>query len=274
MTAPAAPPLAATLAILSAHGHDLREYVADALQRRLIEHVAARPPADPAVYLARLDHDPGERERLVEALMVSTSQFFRYVEQFHVLREQVVARAAGPILRVWIAGVATGEEAWSIAMVLADAEARGGPAWEVIASDLNVASLAIARAGRYPRIAGASIPVELRAEYTRIEDDELVIADALRSRVVFCRHDLLGPSLAPTEAVLARFDMVLCCNVLIYFERRLQVRALERLVSVLAPGGVLGLGAHERLVPEVVARLRPYPTGSLPVNLFVVEEAP
>lgn len=275
MTAAAAPPLDAVLAILCAHGHDFREYVADVLQRRLVEHVERRPWTDPAVFLAALRDQPAERDRLVQALMVSASQFFRYVELFHVLRETVVAqlgRGAPGGLRVWVAGAATGEEAWSVAMVLAEAEARGGPRWEVIASDRAAAPLAVARLGRYDRAGAARIPAELRAEYTVASGDELVIAAALRSRVVFCEHDLLGPSLAPAEAVLARFDLVLCCNVLIYLERHLQVRLIERLLTVLAPRGALALGAHEQPTAEIAARLRRYPGLAQPVNLFALDE--
>lgn len=269
MTGSGAPPLDATLAILSAHGHDLREYLRGGLAKRLDEYLGGAPGGEPAAYLARLEADPGERARVVDALLVSSSQFFRHVELFHALRDGGVARLARDgALRVWVAGAATGEEAWSVAMVLAEAEARGGPSWEVIASDLNEAALAVARVGRYSRAAAARIPADLRAEYTVADGDTVAIADSLRGRVVFARHDLLGPSLAPAEAVLARFELVLCCNVLIYLEHHLQVRVLERLLRTLAPGAALALGVHERPAPELAGRLRRFPGLSQPVPLF------
>ena len=274
MTATAPPPLDAVLEILCGHGHDLRGYVPDVLQRRLAEHVEVGPTIDPEAVLASLRADAAARERMVQTLMVSASQFFRDVELFRVLRESVIAqlgRAAPRGLRVWVAGAATGEEAWSIAMVLAEAEARGGPPWEVFASDRAAAPLALARRGHYPAASGARIPAALRGEYAIVRGDELVIADALRPRVRFCQHDLLGPRLAPSEAVLARFDLVLCCNVLIYLERHLQVRLLERLLSVVAPRGALGLGAHEQPAAAIAARLRRYPGVAQPVHLFALE---
>lgn len=265
-----APPLEATLAILSAHGHDFREYQSETLLRRYADHVA-RLAIEPACWLAQLRDDPDERTRLVDALLVSATAFFRHVELFHVLRDHVLpamARAAPQGLRVWVAGVATGEEAWSIAMLLAELEAQGGPRWEVIGSDLSPSPLAIARVGRYPRAAAAGIPADLRAEYTERSGDDIAIVDGLRAGVRFAQHDLLGPSLAPPEAVLARFDLVMCCNVLIYLERRLQLRVLDRLLSVLAPDGTLALGADERPPPELAHRLRRYPDLAQQVPLF------
>jgi len=277
MTEAGASTLVVALAILGDHGHDFREYAPDVVQRRFVEHVASLPHLTSDQLLERLRGDASARERLSEALVVSTSQFFRYVELFQVLREQVVARlgraAIGP-LRVWVAGAATGEEAWSMAMVLAEAEARGGAPWEVIASDRSASSLARARLGRYDRVEAASIPSELRGEYTVPHVDGFEVAPALRSRVRFCHHDLLGPSLAPPEAVLARFDLVLCCNVLIYLARHLQVRLIERLCSVVAPGGALALGAHERPAPGLATRLRRFPGVAPAINLFAIAEVP
>lgn len=270
MTTPPAPRLDEVLAVLSAHGHDFREYAIEVLRARLADHLLDRREPDLAAYVARLSEDAGERARLVQTLATSTSGFFRYVELFHVLREQVIGQlgARGGTVRAWVAGVATGEEAWSLAMLLAEARARGGPPWEIVASDLNPRALAIAARGRYPLDAATDIPADLRAEYTRTVDGALEPDPALRPHVRFEQHDLLGPSLAPAAAVLARFDLVLCCNVLIYLARHLQVRLVDRLLAVLAPEGALALGPHERPPAELSWRLRPRRGLAQPVQLF------
>lgn len=272
MTGPAVPALDEVLAVLGEHGHQLDEYHAEILQRRLAEHVGDHPTGGGAAFLDGLRTDAAERDRLLEAFLVSHTSFFRHAALFHVLREQGLASlgaaVGGGTFRVWVAGVATGEEAWSIAMLLAEAEARGGPRWEVIASDRRAEPLAVATRARYPLAAGAAIPADLRGEYTRTDGDQLEIVATLRSRVRFAQHDLLGPWLAPADAVLARFDLVLCCNVLIYLEHQLQARVIDRLIAVLAPTGALALGQHERLPAELAPRLRPYPDLAQPVHLF------
>lgn len=277
MKADPGPGLDDVLAVLGEHGHDFREYVGEVVRERLADHLLDRPEPDLATYLARLRADAAERARLVQALVISTSAFFRYRELFTVLRERVLAQlargaGANPV-RAWVAGAATGEEAWSLAMLFAEARGRGGPPWEIIASDLNARALAFARRGRYPLATGAEIPADLRRTYTVERGGQLEIAPALRDHVRFGQHDLLGPSLAPPAAVLARFDLVLCCNVLIYLGRRLQVRVLERLLAVLGPGGALALGAHERPPPEIAWRLRPRLGPQQPVQLFEREDA-
>jgi two-component system CheB/CheR fusion protein len=163
-------------------------------------------------------------------------------------------------LRVWAVGVATGEEAWSVAMLLAEA-AGPGPAgrFEVLASDVDDSSLAVARHGRYPERAVAAIPSPLRARYLEAAGAAWDVAGALRPYVRFAEHDLVGRVLAPREAVVASFALVLVRNVLIYFDRRLQHKALERLAAVLEPGGALVLGDAETLPAAFVGRFAPFP---------------
>lgn len=238
--------------VVGLHGPDLRDYRRDTLQRRLGLRLAATGLPGEA-YLARLRTDPGEVERLLAALVVPVSQFYRDPEVFDALATVVLpdllAKSAGAGLRAWSAGTATGEEAWTMAMLLASA-CPGRSGFSVLGSDLDPRSLALATAGVYPVAALAGLPAGLRSAWLVPCDGGARLADALRPHVVFARHDLAGRQLAPNEAVVARFDVILCRNVLIYMEMPLQARVRTRLAGMLSPGGALVLGPAELPGPE------------------------
>lgn len=252
--------VAPLLAVLAERGHDFRDYRHDALARRVRERMDALGCDDLDAYTARVADDAAEAARLVDALAVSTSAFFRDPAAFQALARDVlpglVAAAGERPLRAWVAGVATGEEAWTVAMLLDEACAPARR-YEVFASDRNRAALAVAATGRYPAPRAAEIPGRYRERHVDVRDGHLELAAPLRERVRFCEHDLVGPALAPAEAVLARFDLVLCRNVLIYLEAPLQERLVDRLAAVLAPGGVLVVGPFEALPPAAARRFAP-----------------
>jgi two-component system CheB/CheR fusion protein len=262
------------LALLRDRGHDFFDYRRDVLQRRLAERMAQVGEADGTAYVARLAGDRAELTALVDTLLISTSRLFRDPETFAALEEMVIPRlfaaAQGRTLRAWVAGAATGEEAWTVAMLLDRAAARTAAAYEVFASDINVGALEHARTARYDQAEASTVPRDYR-HYLVERRGSVEIADALRARVTFSQHDLLGPSIAPVEAVLAQFDLVLCRNVLIYLDARLQTRLMARLVSVLPAGGVIGLGPVEQLPPGFEQALRPYPDLDRRLHLFLRE---
>jgi chemotaxis methyl-accepting protein methylase len=155
-----------------------------------------------------------------------------------------------------VVGASTGEEAWSVAMLLAEACPPPG-AFEVLASDLDPAALEVARSGRYAREAALAVPERLRARFLTPEGGAVRMVPELRERVRFARHDLMGRRLAPPEAVVASFDLVLCRNVLIYFTRRLQEKAFERLAELLRPGNLLVMGLAEWLPGRLAESFAP-----------------
>lgn len=213
-------------------------------------------------YLCRLRSDPGEIDRLVEALVVPVTEFFRDAWVFAELSNRVVPWLVmhNDIIRAWVVGTATGEEAYSVAMVLAQGAAQhSGIGFEVIASDIDRRSVEFARAGVYPPDAVATIPAELRQRYVRLETDGARIAEGIRQRIRFAEHDLVGTQLAPRESIVAAFDLVLCRNVLLYFDDSLRTIAAERLAAVTEPDGVLVLGTSESLPPRIAADFEPFP---------------
>jgi chemotaxis methyl-accepting protein methylase len=243
------------LALLAERGHDFRDYRQDMLARRIGERMTAIGEPDAAAYTARVAADPAEAAALAEMMLVTTSRFFRDPEVFDALERIVLPRLVQPpkLLRAWIAGTAGGEEAWSLAMLL-----DGTGPHEIIASDASARAVERARTARYPRSAIAHVPARFH-HHLAADAGDVTIAGAMRARVRFAHHDLFGPALAPREAVLARFDLVLCRNVLIYLDPRLQDRLFERLAGVLAPGGVLGIGPYERLTAAAARVLEPVP---------------
>ena len=244
-------------------GVDFRDHRRGVIERGIATRLKASGLADLAEYAALVDRDNAEADRLVEALVVPVSSFFRDPEVFEALETRVIpeqlARTAGP-LRTWVVGAATGEEAWSWALLLAWCRERhGGPPVDVLGSDVNGAALATARAGRYPAASTAEVAERFKKHFDGIAGHEVVMPEGIRRRVLFAQHDLMGPRLAPAEAILASFQIVSFRNVLIYLNQRLRRKALERLGSVLKPEGVLVLGRVETLSPDLEGRFVPYP---------------
>ena len=243
-------------------GIDFRDYRRDTLRRRTEARLRATGCADLAAYRAYLLDVRGEVDRLIETLVVPVTEFFRDPNAFRELAERVLPRLIrrGPLLQAWVVGTATGEEAYTLAMLLSEAFApQHGASFQVIASDVDERSLDVARSATYPREAVARVPAELSARYFRSEGATVRVAESIRDHVRFARHDLVGTRLAPEAAVVASFDLVLCRNVLLYFDESLRAKALGRLAAVLDPGGALMISPSESLPEGFRSALIPFP---------------
>jgi chemotaxis protein methyltransferase CheR len=217
---------------------------------RVAERAAALG-LDEADYLEHATGDDGggtgEQEALANLLRVGETRFFRHRAHVTALRERVLperveaARAAGRPLRVWSAGCATGEEAWTLAMLAHEAtDGTGyGGGFSVLATDLSPGALGQAERGRYAQERIADVPPALRARWF---SDEGEVRDQLRAQVHFQRHNLLAPARYP-----GGFDVILCRNVLIYFDGARRGEVIGRLCDALTDGGVLFLGYAETL---------------------------
>ncbi|HEX8953660.1 MAG TPA: CheR family methyltransferase, partial [Polyangia bacterium] len=174
-----------------------------ALEARVRERAQALGVSD-ADYVARAAADSAELDRLIELLRVGETRFFRHRAQLAALGERVLPSLRSPVA-AWSAGCASGEEAWTLAMLLCER----GLLFDVWATDLSATALARAQQGRYPaaRVA-ADVPAALRARYFRRIGDDDVVNDRLRAHVRFAAHNLL----APTGG--RELDLILCRNVL------------------------------------------------------------
>jgi chemotaxis protein methyltransferase CheR len=213
--------------------------------------------ADLSEYLLRLDQEPGLYARLVEHLSVQESYFFRVPDQFAFIRDRVlpdfVARQ-GPFasLRVWSAGCASGEEVYSLAILLH--EARLLDRASLLATDVSDAALAKALGGLYRPWSFRSEerwPVRQRY-FTAVADGYLAVDPSLRRRITFRRHNLLRSTYPDTASGICDLDLVLCRNVLIYFSRERAQQLVQQLQRCLAPGGWLITGPSDPLAPAVL----------------------
>lgn len=237
--------------VLRAGGVDIGLYRDRCVLRRLGARLRAAGVSDLAGYCRRLDADPGELRRLVEALTVNVSEFFRNPGAFRALHRTVLPalvakrRAeSGRSIRVWSAGCATGEEPYSLAILLHDAlgEAVRELPPVIYATDVDEPSLAAARAGLYRLPSVVRVPRHILRRHFEAGGAGYRVRKALRRMVHFRRHDLVAPF------PFRRMDMVVCRNVLIYMVRPLQERILAGFYDVLSAGGFLVLGKVEGLV--------------------------
>jgi two-component system CheB/CheR fusion protein len=227
-------------------GHDFRQYKRATVLRRIERRMQVRAVHALPEYQKVLEADPAEPKLLLDDLLIGVTNFFRDREAFETLEREVIPtifrdRKPAEEVRAWTAGCATGEEAFSVAMLLADqAELTPqAPPFQVFASDIDERAIAIARAGLYPTSIVTDVtPARLRQHFTR-EDNRYQVRKALRDRILFAVHNLLR------DPPFSRIDLITCRNLLIYLNRDLQQRVLETFHFALKPGGYLFLGSSE-----------------------------
>jgi chemotaxis protein methyltransferase CheR len=184
-----------------------------------------------------------EREAFVNALTTNLTAFFREPHHFELLaaRAQARVQARGGPLRVWSNACSTGEEPWSIAMVLREAGCPG----DILATDIDTEVLQTAQAGVYRAERTAALaPERLRRHFLRgtgANEGLVSIRPELRPLVRFAQLNLQSPAWPAQE----RYDFIFCRNVVIYFDREFQRQLLARMVDLLVPGGVLVVGHSE-----------------------------
>jgi len=228
-------------------GLDFGLYKRPTIERRLRRRMTATDSATLLAYEGYLDIHPEEYQRLAASFLIKVTDFFRDTDLFAHLRDRVlpelIARTAGTgrEIRVWSAGCATGEEPYSVAILLCEALGAAIDNYQVriFATDVDSEAVAYARRGRYPAAALAGVDPALVSRYFRTEDGRLAITDRVRNLVLFSQHDL------GQRPPFPRIDLVLCRNVLIYFTPEMQSHALKLFAFSLRPDGVLVLGKAE-----------------------------
>ena len=243
--------LDAFLAQVRAHsGIDFSTYKQATIHRRLQRRLAATGMSRLSDYIQYLSQHPEEYARLVASFLIKVTEFFRDANLFAALRDQVApdliaeARAAHRTeIRIWSAGCATGEEAYSLAILMAEAlgDELDSFTVRIFATDLDAEAVAYARRGVYPAAALAGLTPELIARYFTRMDGAYMVNERVRSLIIFGQHDL------GQRAPFPHMDLVLCRNVLIYFTATLQKRALQLFAFALRDGGYLALGSSETI---------------------------
>ena len=193
-----------------------------------------------------LRDNPEEAQALLSDLLISVTTFFRDSDSFDELHRSVIPRLFKEVqhdasLRVWVAGCATGEEAYSLAMLLLEEASKHEPrpAIQVFGSDLDTRALTVAREGRYPATIESDVTEDrLRRFFTR-EGETYRVRQELRDIVLFAAHDLVK------DPPFSHVDLISCRNVMIYLDRELQEQVCATFHYALKPGGYLMLGASE-----------------------------
>ncbi|MEU6142792.1 protein-glutamate O-methyltransferase CheR [Streptomyces sp. NPDC047081] len=232
-----------------ARGFTFTGYKHGVLQRCVGRRMAVLGITSYTAYRQRLAAGPGECDRLLRTLLIGTTSFFRDPRAWDYLRQEIVPElleksVPNRDVRVWSAGCARGEEAYSLAILFAEALGRGPvlPRVRIFATDVDPDALHVARSGVYPDRAVTAMPSRLRDTYLVPHGDQFRIRSGLRYSVVFGRHDIMR------DVPLSGVDLLVCRNTLMYFDRTTQAGVLDGFRFALRNGGFLFLGRAETLV--------------------------
>ncbi len=239
-------------------GLDVAAYKDRCLRRRIASRMRACGARTYDDYVALIDRQPEELERLLDALTINVTKFFRNAETWGWLGNQVLPtllKTREGRLRAWSAGCASGEEPYTFVMLVdLVLERMGHAAWlsrlHVDATDIDRVSLDRTRAGRYHIRAFSEADPAIPGRFCLpIDKDHVEVRPEVRARVNVRRFDLTGEERPDTP-----YDLVICRNVVIYFDRAVQERLMHRFADALVPGGVLVLGKVETIVGSARAR--------------------
>ena len=264
----------ATEAILrvmaEAHGLDISRYEETFLRKMIAKRLAATG-LTMAAYAGHLAGDREEAEKFTHALRINHSDFFRNPLTFALLEQVILPglveakrKSGGDEIRVWSAGCAAGQEAWSLAMLL-DELTGEAPSYRIFATDLDGPDLALARTGVYS-VEGMG---NVRSRHLRgcfsWHGDFYAVVPRLRARVDFSVHDLLDDdSASPVASIYGDFDLIFCCNLLFYYRPDARQRILDKFCRALSPGGYFVTGEAERAIVSNQKRLYPaFPLGAI-----------
>jgi two-component system CheB/CheR fusion protein len=262
------------MVLRSKTGHDFSQYKRSTVGRRVERRMGQHGIEDLRVYARYLKENPAEVKLLFKELLINVTSFFRDPEAFEALRLEVLPtlvadKPEGYVVRVWVAGCATGEEAYSLAILLREFidDAHRDCRVQIYATDLDDEAIAIARAGGYPpNIVQDVSPERLRRFFVK-EESGYRVKKEIREMVVFAVQN------AVKDPPFTRLDLACCRNLLIYLQPELQERLIGTLHYALRPGGVLflspseSIGNHTELFTPVNRRWKLYrtvPSNALP----------
>ncbi|HWF08532.1 MAG TPA: CheR family methyltransferase, partial [Bryobacteraceae bacterium] len=227
---------------------DFSRYKSSTILRRIARRMQLSYMEDLPQYIEKLREQPEEARALADDFLITVTNFFRDSEVFDKLRTEVIprifdAKREGDTVRVWSVGCATGEEAYSLAMLMIEEAQRrqAPPGFQIFASDLHRHSLEKARDGFYPGDIETDVTPERLQRFFQKESGGYRIRKEVRDLVVFAPHNLMG------DPPFSRLDLITCRNLLIYLQRNVQREVIELFHYALAPNGELILGTAETI---------------------------
>ena len=232
--------------VLAQTGCDFRCYKKSTILRRIERRMGLHRISDVAKYCELLRADANEVTQLYKDLLINVTSFFRDAEAFEELRQKAIvplvqAKQTDEPLRVWVAGCASGEEAYSLAMLLMEevAAARKNCPLQVFATDIDEEALEFARQGIYPESIVADVEPERLSRFFVRKDQGYQVGESLRKSVVFAVQNLI------TDPPFSKMDLISCRNLLIYLDADTQQKLIPLFNFALNPGGYLFLGKSE-----------------------------
>ena len=240
-----------TLSLLQVRtGHDFSEYKRATILRRIARRMQVNGVQELPDYLSFVRTHGVELEALLQDLLISVTNFFRDREAFQALEAELFrlfqGKKSGDQVRVWVVGCATGEEAYSIAMLLAEyaAKMEQFPSVQLFATDLDEVAIRAGREGLYPETIEADVPEERLKRFFSREHGQYLINRTLRESVLFASHNVLK------DSPFSQIDLISCRNLLIYLNHQAQERVLDLFHFALKSDGLLFLGSSESIDNE------------------------
>jgi len=231
-------------------GTNFAKYKPSTIFRRIDKRLDALNLKNKKDYLAYIKENPKELGKLFETVLIGVTEFYRDASAFEALQdhldEYISQLGDSKVLRVWSVGTATGEEAYSIAMVISEILGADVDRYDIqiFASDLDERALAIARRGHYPHSALENLSPELCERYFTKRDAHYEVRKSLRNMVLFSRHDIT------VDPPFLKLDLLVCRNLLIYFNNTLQLEVLQTFHYSLKESGLLFIGKSENPSPR------------------------
>jgi two-component system CheB/CheR fusion protein len=236
----------------SVTGHDFSLYKKSTICRRIERRMTLHGIDDTMIYAQMLKENPAEIQKLFKELLINVTSFFRDPDAFSALKNTILPpllkdKPDGYVFRVWIPGCATGEEAYSIAIVLRELldELKSGHdpemSIQIYATDLDEEAIAVARAGRYPPNIAQDVSPERLQRFFAKEETGFKVKQGLRDMVVFAVQSVIK------DPPFTRLDLLSCRNLMIYLELEQQNRLIPTFHYALKPGGVLFLSPSESI---------------------------
>ncbi len=228
--------------------HDFSNYKRSTIVRRIEKRMLIKSVESCEQYIAMLEKDDAELAILFKNLLIGVTSFFRDPEAFASLADLVIpelfkGKKPGDSVRVWIPGCSTGEEAYSVAILLKEHMEQLRKVFDVqiFATDLDASAVETARSATYPSSIAADVSLQRLKKYFRLHDDLYTLSKPIREMIIFAPHDVLS------DPPFCKLDLICCRNLLIYITSATQKRLMPLFYNSLVPGGYLFLGPSESL---------------------------
>lgn len=237
---------------------DFSLYKPQTLIRRLERRMSLDRFDDFQAYIKYLQNNPNAMDQIYRELLIDVTRFYRDPEGFKWLRDKAIpdvldTKNEGETVRAWVAACSSGEEAYSIAILLLESIEKANKFVDlrIFATDLHPESIAVASAGRYSSEKLENLPFHLRSKYFARDGASFRVSKALRQKIVFSVHDLLS------DPPFNEQDLITCRNMLIYVRPKAQAMILDRFANALQHQGILFLGPSEHLVGNAINYFTP-----------------